>query len=81
MLKSGPSSPASSARRSDAGLRALRCEQLLLFVRAGFNLPLRGVAVVVLSNNDGCCIARSQDYVESAQASNFGRPLQVKYLE
>ncbi len=34
---------------------------------------LRGVPVVVLSNNDGCCIARSQDYVESAQASNFGR--------
>ena len=30
---------------------------------------LRGVPVVVLSNNDGCCIARSQDYVESELSS------------
>jgi DNA polymerase V len=26
-----------------------------------FNPALRGVPVVVLSNNDGCCIARSQE--------------------
>jgi DNA polymerase V len=26
-----------------------------------FNPALRGIPVVVLSNNDGCCIARSQE--------------------
>ena len=36
-----------------------------------FNPQLRGVPVVVLSNNDGCCIARSQDYVESDCSSNL----------
>ena len=36
-----------------------------------FNPKLRGVPLVVLSNNDGCCIARSQDYVESDCSSNL----------
>ena len=29
-----------------------------------FNPKLEGVPVVVLSNNDGCAVARSNDYVE-----------------
>jgi len=29
-----------------------------------FRPSLRGLPVVVLSNNDGCAIARSDDYVE-----------------
>nr|WP_304505217.1 hypothetical protein [Acidovorax sp. D4N7] len=29
-----------------------------------FRPSLRGIPVVVLSNNDGCAIARSDDYVE-----------------
>lgn len=29
-----------------------------------FRPDLKGCPVVVLSNNDGCCIARSPDYME-----------------
>ncbi len=36
-----------------------------------FTPALRGVPLVVLSNNDGCCVARSQDYVESDGSSNL----------
>jgi hypothetical protein len=38
-----------------------------------FRPDLKGLPVTVLSNNDGCAVARSADYVESAQASSFGR--------
>jgi hypothetical protein len=38
-----------------------------------FQPRLEGRPVIVLSNNDGCVIARSNDYVESGQASNFRR--------
>lgn len=34
-----------------------------------FRPSLRGLPVVVLSNNDGCAIARSDDYVECTQKS------------
>ena len=34
-----------------------------------FRPDLEGKPVIVLSNNDGCCVARSQDYVESAHLS------------
>lgn len=33
------------------------------FIRV-FNPQLEGKPVIVLSNNDGCVVARSQDYVE-----------------
>lgn len=33
------------------------CERL-------FRPSLNGIPVIVLSNNDGCAIARSEDYVE-----------------
>jgi DNA polymerase V len=33
------------------------CERL-------FRPALNGIPVIVLSNNDGCAIARSEDYVE-----------------
>lgn len=29
-----------------------------------FRLDLKGCPMVMLSNNDGCCIARSPDYME-----------------
>lgn|GEM_PF-4886922 len=46
----------------------LYCSRECVFIS-----KLRGVLFVVLSNNDGCCIARSQDYVESVSRSSSGR--------
>ena len=40
------------------------CERL-------FRPDLEGKPVIVLSNNDGCAVARSADYVESAGLSIF----------
>jgi impB/mucB/samB family len=34
-----------------------------------FRPALKGLPVIVLSNNDGCAIARSEDYVECRQSS------------
>jgi hypothetical protein len=34
---------------------------------------LEGVPVIVLSNNDGCAVARSLDYVESGQLASVSR--------
>ena len=33
--------------------------------------PIWKQPVIVLSNNDGCCVARSQNYVESVGSSIF----------
>ena len=41
--------------------RTGRLQQLLLFVRASVSPRLIGKPVVVLSNNDGCVIARSEE--------------------
>ena len=49
------------------------CNNFYVSCERVFRPDLEGKPVIVLSNNDGCCVARSQDYVESAQASNFGR--------
>jgi DNA polymerase V len=42
------------------------CERL-------FRPDLEGKPVIVLSNNDGNAVSRSNDYVESGQASNSCR--------
>lgn len=42
-----------------------------------FRPDLRGRPVVVLSNNDGCVIARSADYVEKVKAVKRGGLLSV----
>lgn len=47
--------------RSAFGARARRCEQLLRVLRACLNPALEGRPVVVLSNNDGCVVARSNE--------------------
>ena len=49
------------------------CNNFYVSCERVFRPDLREVPVIVLSNNDGCAVARSADYVESAQASNFGR--------
>ncbi len=49
------------------------CNNFYVSCERVFRPDLEGMPVIVLSNNDGCAVARSNDYVESAQASNFGR--------
>ena len=46
------------------------CNNFYVSCERVFRPDRRGVPVIVLSNNGGCAVARSADYVESAQASN-----------
>ena len=55
------------------GVGLIDCNNFYVSCERVFRPDLQNVPVIVLSNNDGCAIARSADYVESAQASNFGR--------
>ena len=45
------------------------CNNFYVSCERVFRPDLEGVPVVVLSNNDGCAVARSLDYVESDFAS------------
>ena len=45
------------------------CNNFYVSCERIFRPDLQGVPVIVLSNNDGCAIARSNDYVESIQRS------------
>ena len=56
------------------------CNNFYVSCERVFRPDLEGKPVIVLSNNDGCCVARSQDYVESDRSSNLvdslsGHPL------
>ena len=54
------------ARRvTDAAIALIDCNNFYVSCERVFNPKLHGRPVVVLSNNDGCVIARSNDYVES----------------
>ncbi len=41
------------------------CNNFYVSCERVFRPDLEGVPVIVLSNNDGCAVARSADYVES----------------
>lgn len=45
------------------------CNNFYVSCERVFRPDLLGVPVIVLSNNDGCAIARSNDYVESVGRS------------
>lgn len=47
------------------------CNNFYVSCECVFRPDLEGVPVIVLSNNDGCAVARSADYVESIRSSNF----------
>ena len=68
-------------RFGPAAFGLIDCDNFYVSCERVFRPDLAGVPVIVLSNNDGCAVARSADCVESAQASNFGRPLQVIFVE
>ncbi len=52
-------------------LRAFYCNNFNVSCERVFRPDLEGVPVIVLSNNDGCAVARSSDYVESIRLSNL----------
>ena len=45
------------------------CNNFYVSCERVFRPDLEGVPVIVLSNNDGCAVARSNDYVESRRSS------------
>ncbi len=45
------------------------CNNFYVSCERVFRPDLEGKPVIVLSNNDGCAVARSADYVESARSS------------
>ena len=45
------------------------CNNFYVSCERVFRPDLEGKPVIVLSNNDGCAVARSADYVESIQLS------------
>jgi hypothetical protein len=47
------------------------CNNFYVSCERVFRPDLEGVPVIVLSNNDGCAVARSNDYVESVRSSNL----------
>ena len=49
------------------------CNNFYVSCERVFRPDLEGKPVIVLSNNDGCAVARSADYVESVRTSTFGR--------
>jgi DNA polymerase V len=49
------------------------CNNFYVSCERVFRPDLEGKPVIVLSNNDGCAVARSADYVASSEASSFGR--------
>ena len=64
-----PSIPCGKSVREVFGL--IDCNNFYVSCERVFRPDLEGKPVIVLSNNDGCAVARSADYVESTQASNF----------
>jgi hypothetical protein len=49
------------------------CNNFYVSCERVFRPDLEGKPVIVLSNNDGCAVARSADYVESDRHVKFGR--------
>ena len=47
------------------------CNNFYVSCERVFRPDLEGKPVIVLSNNDGCAVARSADYVESTRSSNL----------
>ena len=50
--------------QSDRPIALIDCNNFYVSCERLFDVSLRGIPVIVLSNNDGCAVARSDDYVE-----------------
>ena len=53
----------------DETLGIIDCNNFYVSCERVFRPDLEGKPVIVLSNNDGCAVARSADYVESTRPS------------
>lgn len=51
--------------QSDRPIALIDCNNFYVSCERVFDMSLRGIPVIVLSNNDGCAVARSDDYKES----------------
>lgn len=56
---------------SAAPIALIDCNNFYVSCERAFDPSLHGIPVIVLSNNDGCAVARSDDYVELQAASSF----------
>lgn len=59
---------------SDKPIALIDCNNFYVSCERLFDPSLRGIPVIVLSNNDGCAVARSEDYVE-LQVDVFRQPI------
>lgn len=50
--------------QSDRPIALIDCNNFYVSCERLFDMSLRGIPVIVLSNNDGAVVARSDDYVE-----------------
>lgn len=57
-IRAGP------VEQSDRPIALIDCNNFYVSCERVFDVSLRGIPVIVLSNNDGCAVARSEDYVE-----------------
>ena len=57
--------------QSDRPIALIDCNNFYVSCERLFDMSLRGIPVIVLSNNDGAVVARSDDYVELQAASSF----------
>ena len=55
---------AGPVEQSDRPIALIDCNNFYVSCERLFDVSLRGIPVIVLSNNDGCAVARSDDYVE-----------------
>ena len=55
---------AATVEQSDRPIALIDCNNFYVSCERVFDVSLRGIPVIVLSNNDGCAVARSDDYVE-----------------
>ena len=56
------------------------CNNFYVSCERVFRPDLEGLPVIVLSNNDGCAVARSNDYVD-LQVCQVWSTLQVAFVE
>ena len=49
---------------SNKPIALIDCNNFYVSCERVFDPSLHGIPVIVLSNNDGCAVARSEDYVE-----------------
>ncbi|MCO6364744.1 hypothetical protein GBO37_19335 [Paracoccus sp. 08] len=63
---------AGTVEQSDRPIALIDCNNFYVSCERLFDVSLRGIPVIVLSNNDGCAVARSE---EAKQFIKMGDPV------